>query len=299
MRSNHMVYSMTAFGRARKDTEQRSITAEIKSVNNRYLDITVKLPRLFGYLEEKVKSRITERGISRGKIDVFITIDVLSNDGVEVSLDKAYTQSYIDALKKLSVEYGIKDDITVSSVASNPAVFSVKKADEDTEKEWKTLLPVLDEAIDAFLAERLREGSNMKNDIMEKKATVMSLANQIAPLSKADVDSQLVKMKARIQELVGSDVALDESRLITECAIMADRLAIDEELVRLSSHFSSFDEIVNSDGPIGRKLDFLLQEINRETNTIGSKVNDASIAKIVVEMKSELEKIREQIQNIE
>lgn len=294
-----MVYSMTAFGRARKDTEERSVTAEIKSVNNRFLDVTVKLPRLFGYLEEKVKSRIAERGISRGKIDVNISIDVLSNDGVEVFLDKAYTDSYIKALKKIASDYGLKDDISVSSVALNPSIFSVKKAGEDTEKEWKTVQPVLDEAIDMFLSERLREGNNMKNDIMEKKKKVMSLAEQIAPLSKADVESQLEKLKVRIKELVGSEVPLDESRLITECAIMADRLAIDEELVRLSSHFSSFDEIVNSDGPVGRKLDFLLQEINRETNTIGSKVNDASIAKIVVEMKSELEKIREQIQNIE
>lgn len=294
-----MVYSMTAFGRARKDTEERSVTAEIKSVNNRFLDVTVKLPRLFGYLEEKVKSRIAERGISRGKIEVNISIDVLSNDGVEVFLDKAYTDSYIKALKKIASDYGLKDDISVSSVALNPSIFSVKKAGEDTEKEWKTVQPVLDEAIDMFLSERLREGNNMKNDIMEKKKNVMSLAEQIAPLSKADVESQLEKLKVRIKELVGSEVPLDESRLITECAIMADRLAIDEELVRLSSHFSSFDEIVNSDGPVGRKLDFLLQEINRETNTIGSKVNDASIAKIVVEMKSELEKIREQIQNIE
>lgn len=294
-----MVYSMTAFGRARKDTEERSVTAEIKSVNNRFLDVTVKLPRLFGYLEEKVKSRISERGISRGKIDVNISIDVLSNDGVEVFLDKAYTDSYIKALKKIASDYGLKDDISVSSVALNPSIFSVKKAGEDTEKEWKTVQPVLDEAIDMFLSERLREGNNMKNDIMEKKKNVMSLAEQIAPLSKADVESQLEKLKVRIKELVGSEVPLDESRLITECAIMADRFAIDEELVRLSSHFSSFDEIVNSDGPVGRKLDFLLQEINRETNTIGSKINDASVAKIVVEMKSELEKIREQIQNIE
>lgn len=294
-----MIYSMTAFGRARKDTEERSVTAEIKSVNNRFLDVTVKLPRMFGYLEEKVKARISERGISRGKIDVFITIDVLSSNGVEVSFDRAYTESYINTLRKIAGEFGLRDDISVSTVSRNQDIFLVKKADEDVEKEWKTVLPVLDEAIDMFLSSRLKEGNNMKNDIMEKKSNVMALAAQIAPLSKADVDSQLEKLKVRIKELVGSEIPLDESRLITECALMADRLAIDEELVRLDSHFKAFDEIVSSDGPVGRKLDFLLQEINRETNTIGSKVNDASIAKIVVEMKSELEKIREQIQNIE
>jgi len=294
-----MIYSMTAFGRARKDTEERSVTAEIKSVNNRFLDVTVKLPRMFGYLEEKVKARISERGISRGKIDVFITIDVLSSNGVEVSFDRAYTESYINTLRKIAGEFGLRDDISVSTVSRNQDIFLVKKADEDVEKEWKTVLPVLDEAIDMFLSSRLKEGNNMKNDIMEKKSNVMALAAQIAPLSKADVDSQLEKLKVRIKELVGSEIPLDESRLITECALMSDRLAIDEELVRLDSHFKAFDEIVSSDGPVGRKLDFLLQEINRETNTIGSKVNDASIAKIVVEMKSELEKIREQIQNIE
>ena len=294
-----MVYSMTAFGRARKDTEERSVTAEIKSVNNRFLDVTVKLPRLFGYLEEKVKSRIAERGISRGKIEVNISIDVLSNDGVEVFLDKAYTDSYIKALKKIASDYGLKDDISVSSVALNPSIFSVKKAGEDTEKEWKTVQPVLDEAIDMFLSERLREGNNMKNDIMEKKKNVMSLAEQIAPLSKADVESQLEKLKVRIKELVGSEVPLDESRLITECAIMADRLAIDEELVRLSSHFSSFDEIVNSDGPVGRKLDFLAQEMNREANTTLSKTSDLEVSNKAIDLKTTIEKIREQIQNLE
>ena len=258
-----MIYSMTAFGRARKDTEERSVTAEIKSVNNRFLDVTVKLPRMFGYLEEKVKARISERGISRGKIDVFITIDVLSSNGVEVSFDRAYTESYINTLRKIAGEFGLRDDISVSTVSRNQDIFLVKKADEDVEKEWKTVLPVLDEAIDMFLSSRLKEGNNMKNDIMEKKSNVMALAAQIAPLSKADVDSQLEKLKVRIKELVGSEIPLDESRLITECALMADRLAIDEELVRLDSHFKAFDEIVSSDGPVGRKLDFLLQELNR------------------------------------
>lgn len=294
-----MVRSMTAFGRAKRETEDRSIIIEIKSVNNRYLDCSVKLPRLFGFLEEKIKSRITSRGISRGKLDVFVSIDVISSQGIEVTLDKEYTKSYIAALKTLADEYGLHDDISVMKVAQNKDIFSTKKADEDMEREWQTLLPALDEAIDMFIASREAEGANMKADLIEKRRRVEDFAAQIAPLSRADIQGQYDKMKTRIADIVGDTVTLDEGRLISECAIFADRLAIDEELVRLSSHFSAFDTIIESDEPIGRKLDFLLQEINRETNTIGSKVNNADIARIVVEMKSELEKIREQVQNIE
>lgn len=295
----YMIRSMTAYGRAKKETEARSVLVEIKSVNNRYFDCTVKLSRLFGFFEEKIKARLGERGISRGKVDVFVSIDIIENTGIEVELDGAYVKSYVAALKKLSAEYGLKDDITAMGVAQNRDIFTVKKADEDIEAEWNEFLPVLDGAIDAFIASREKEGANMKADIIAKRKRVEELAKQIAPLSEADVHSQLEKLRARITQIAGDTVAFDEGRLITECALAADRLAIDEELVRLDSHFSAFDGIVESDEPIGRRLDFLLQEINRETNTIGSKVNNAGIAKLVVEMKSELEKIREQIQNIE
>lgn len=293
-----MIRSMTAYGRAKRETSDRSVTVEIKSVNNRYMDCSVKISRLFGFLEEKVKAYISERGISRGKIDVFITIDVLSNDGVEIELDAAYIKSYLAALKRLSDEFGLPCDMSVMRIAQNHDIFSVKKADEDIEEEWNRLLPVLDEALDAFIAAREKEGANMKADIVEKRNTVEALAAKIAPLSREDIASQYEKIRARIQAIAG-EVEFDEGRLLTECALAADRLAIDEELVRLASHFKAFDDIVASNEPVGRKLDFLLQEINRETNTIGSKVNNAEIAKIVVEMKSELEKIREQIQNIE
>lgn len=293
-----MVKSMTGYGRAKKEIGGRNILVEMKSVNNRYLDCTVKLPKLFGFLEEKIKSYVAAKGVSRGKIEIFVSIDILEEIGISVELDTAYATSYIAALRRLSSEFGLPDDITTMAVAANRDIFSVKKADEDMDREWNNVLPVLEEAVSAFLASREREGANMKADIMAKKARVQELVATIAPLSEADVKNQYAKIEARIKQLLG-DVTVDEGRLITECALFADKIAIDEELVRLSSHFEAFDAILASDEPIGRKLDFLLQEINRETNTIGSKACDVAIAKIVVEIKSELEKIREQIQNIE
>lgn len=293
-----MMKSMTAYGRAKKEIGGRDILVEIKSVNNRYLDYTIKLPRLFGFLEEKIKSYLASRGISRGKLDIFVAIDILEDTGVSVTLDRAYAASYIAALRQLSSEFGLPDNITTMSVASNHDIFAVKKADGDTEREWQNVLPVLTEAVDAFIASREREGANLKADILSKRKRVEELVAKIAPLSEGDIKNQYTKMELRIRQLLG-DVAVDESRLITECALFADKLAIDEELVRLASHFEAFDAIVNTDEPVGRKLDFLLQEINRETNTIGSKACNAEIAKLVVEIKSELEKIREQVQNIE
>ena len=293
-----MIKSMTGYGRAKREIGGRNILVEIKSVNNRYLDCSVKVPKIFGFLEDKIKSYLSAKGISRGKIEVYVSIDILEEIGISVELDTAYAASYIKALRRLSEEFGLTNDISTMAVAANRDIFSVKKADEDMEREWNNLLPVLDEATAAFIASREREGANMKADIEAKKCRVMELAAKIAPLSEADVKNQYAKIEARIKQLIG-DVAVDEARLITECAIFADKVAIDEELVRLASHFEAFDGILAADEPVGRKLDFLLQEINRETNTIGSKACDVAIAKIVVEIKSELEKIREQIQNIE
>ena len=293
-----MIKSMTGYGRAKREIGGRNILVEIKSVNNRYLDCSIKVPKIFGFLEDKIKSYLSAKGISRGKLEVYVSIDILEEIGISVELDTAYATSYIAALRRLSEEFGLTNDITTMAVAANRDIFSVKKADEDMEREWNNLLPVLEEATSAFIASREREGANMKADIEAKKSRVMDLAAKIAPLSEADVKNQYAKIEARIKQLIG-DVSVDEARLITECAIFADKIAIDEELVRLASHFEAFDGILASNEPVGRKLDFLLQEINRETNTIGSKACDVAIAKIVVEIKSELEKIREQIQNIE
>jgi uncharacterized protein (TIGR00255 family) len=290
---------MTAFGRATGKAPGRDIIVEIKSVNNRFFDCQVKLPRLFSFLEDKVKKQLSNRGIARGKVDVYISIDVTDTAGVEVEIDKTYAKSYIAALRKLAEEFDLPCDITTMRVAQNRDIFAIKKAEEDAEAEWQALLPTLNEALDAFIAAREREGENMRRDISEKKANIMAMAEKIAPLSRADAEKQYEKMRERIYALVGDTVPLDETKLITECAVFADKIAVDEETVRLASHFEAFDNILLSEEPVGRKLDFLLQEMNRETNTIGSKACNIEIAKIVVEMKSELEKIREQIQNIE
>ena len=294
-----MIRSMTAFGRATGKAPGRDIIVEIKSVNNRFFDCQVKLPRLFSFLEDNVKKQIAARGIARGKVDVYITIDVTDTAGIEVELDRTYAKSYIAALKKLSEEFDLPCDITTMRVAQNRDIFAVKKAEEDAEAEWQALLPVLNAALDAFIEARNKEGENMRRDISEKKANVKALAEKIAPLSRKDIENQYEKLTERIRTIIGDAMDIDQSKLITECAVFADKVAVDEEIVRLSSHFEAFDSILESNEPVGRKLDFLLQEMNRETNTIGSKACDMEIARIVVEMKSELEKIREQIQNIE
>lgn len=225
-----MIRSMTAYGRAKRETTERSVLVEIKSVNNRYLDCTIKIPRLFGFLEEKIKSRLTERGISRGKVDVFVSIDVLENAGIEVELDRAYVKSYIDALRRLSEEFGLPSDLSTMRIAQNRDIFTVKKADEDIDAEWQKFCPVLDEAIDAFLCARETEGANMKADIVEKRKKVEALAKKIAPLSEADVKGQFEKIRQRIMQIAGDGINFDEGRLLTECALAADKLAIDEEL---------------------------------------------------------------------
>ena len=297
-----MLKSMTAFGRARATAPSgdRDITAEIKSVNGRYLDCTVKTPRGYAFLEEKVKAYITSRGISRGKVEVYIGVDVIRQTGTDISLDTALAGSYITALRELRDTFGLADDISVMTVARNSEIFNVRRADDDMEKDWADVLPVLEKAVDIFDAGRLREGANLEADIRAKVDGIREAAKKIAALSAEDIGSYREKLEARVRELLGQlDVEIAESRILTECALFADRVAIDEELVRLESHFKAMEEIFSSNEPAGKRLDFLMQEMNRETNTIGSKAQNSEIAHTVVFIKNELEKIREQIQNIE
>ena len=297
-----MLRSMTAFGRARglNAAGTKDITAEIKSVNSRFLDCTVRLPRVYSFLEEKIKAYLSERGIVRGKIEVYIGVDVLAQDGTEISLDRALTASYLDALRALRDEFGLTDDISVMSVAANRDLFLVKKAEDDLEQDWDDVRTVLGHAIDTFLAVREREGENLRRDILAKAEKIMACTARVKELSEGDIAGYRDKLDARIHQLLGDyGVQVDEQRILTEVAIFADRAAIDEEIVRLGSHFTALEEILDSPEPAGRRLDFLMQEMNRETNTIGSKANNSDIAHLVVEMKNELEKIREQIQNIE
>ena len=297
-----MIRSMTAYGRAVRNgtPDGKNISVELKSVNNRYLDCGVKIPRIYAFLEDRVRQYIQSRGISRGKVDVFINVDITENVGTAIDVDMSLARSYIEALRKLRDEFGLTDDITVSKVARNQDIFIVRKPEEDAERDWQLIKPVLEEAVSAFLRVRETEGERLKADILTKLSKIEELTGQIKSRSEEDISSYRQKFEARLTQLLSDNaVELNPQMVLTECAIYADRVAIDEELVRLGCHFEAFRSIFDSDEPVGRKLDFLLQEINRETNTIGSKVSDAQIASIVVEVKSELEKIREQVQNIE
>ena len=292
--------SMTAFGRAKETVNGRDITVEIRSVNSRYFDCSVKISRVFSFLEERIKPFLQSKGISRGKVDVYIGVEVVDADGVEITLDRSYLNPYLRALYELRDEFGLADDISVMSVASNKEIFTVKKPEEDMEKDWEELLTVLEPAVASFLDGREREGANIEADLKAKVESIGETVTKIEALSAADVTSYQTKLHDKLTQMLSDNkISIDENRILTECAIFADRVAIDEELVRLRSHFKAFSEICELREPVGRKLDFLIQEMNREINTIGSKCSNADIAHLVVDVKTEIEKIREQIQNIE
>jgi len=291
---------MTAYGRATDTVNGKEILIEIKSVNSRYFDCNIKISKMYGYIEEKAKKHLIARGISRGKIDVYIGINVIETTGIEVFLDTGYAESYIRALRQLRDEFSLRDDISTMTVAQNREIFTFKREEEDIDKEWAEIQPVLDVAIDNFIAMRENEGEHLKTDLLEKMSRIEQMVNVIEEKSKTYVEAYRQRLEARLNAVLEEkNIQIDEARILTECAIFADRTAIDEELVRLRSHINSYKKIFESNEPVGRKLDFLLQEINREVNTIGSKCNDYDTATVVIEIKSELEKIREQIQNIE
>lgn len=295
-----MIRSMTAFGRAKRPGEAKDITIEIKSVNSRFFDCNVKLPRAYVFLEERIKEHIKQNAVGRAKVDVFVTVDNHTSGMGNVGLDTAYLESYLAALRRLSDEFGLRDDVSVMTVARNQDIFTYDKPEEDLEAEWELFRSVLDEAIVGYTEMREREGAKAEADIKAKIELVRGYADEVEAISKEDTVGYRDKLEAKIRAILDdANINPDENRLLTECAIWADKIAIDEELVRLRSHFGAFYDICASKEPSGRKLDFLMQELNRETNTIGSKANNARIARLVVDMKGELEKIREQIQNVE
>ena len=295
-----MIKSMTAFGRAKHEGSEKDITVEIKSVNSRFFDCSVKMPRIYLSLEERIKNYVQKNAVARAKVDIFITVDNHSTVAQKLDVDKAYAESYLAALYELRDTFGLKDDVTVMSVARNPEVFRATKVDADLEAEWELLRPVLDGAIADHTAMRTKEGEKAIADIKGKIELIRSYTDEIEAISKEDTVGYRDKLEERLRKILADNsVEIDESRLLTECAVWADKIAIDEELVRLRSHFGAFYDIADASEPSGRKLDFLMQEMNRETNTIGSKANNARIARIVVNIKGELEKIREQVQNIE
>lgn len=292
-----MIKSMTGFGRAVAETDGYVITVEIKSVNHRYFEFSSRIPRQYGFLDDKLKSYINSR-VSRGKVECYVSIDALNTEAAQVVVNNTLASAYVSALKELSANYGLKEDFGASTVARFQDVLVVKKADEDEEKIWSYVKSVTDTALDKFIAMRTVEGEKMKNDISSRADYILSCVEYIEKRSPETVKEYNDKLVERVHDLIG-DVSLDEGRIIQEVAIYADKVAVAEETVRLRSHLDQLKAFINSDEPVGRKMDFLVQEINRETNTIGSKANDVDIARKVVDIKAEVEKIREQIQNIE
>ena len=292
-----MVKSMTGYGRARQTLNGRDITVEVRSVNNRYLDCTVKVPRTYIFAEDAVKARV-QKAVSRGKVDVFITIDAAAADETVVAVNEPLARGYYEALTRLKDMFSLEDGLNAVTLAKFPDVLTVTKAEEDLESVAADICAVLDEALAAYNAMRTVEGGKLREDIAGRADTIEAVVGKVEERSPQPVAAYREKLLARMQEVLQS-TAIDESRILTEAAIFADKIAVDEETVRLRSHLSQLRTMLESDQPIGRKLDFLIQEVNRECNTIGSKCNDLTIAKDVVNMKAEVEKIREQVQNIE
>ena len=292
-----MVKSMTGYGRAVETVNGREFTVEIRSVNNRYLDCTVKLPRTLSFAEDTVKQAV-KASISRGKVDVFVSQRSEGMPEVTVSLNRDVAAAYIRAMRQMAEEFQIREDISVALVSQMSDVFTVDRPQVDEEQLLADLMQVVGHALEGYDAMRSREGEALKADLTGRGSTIRSLVSQVEEGSPQTVADYRTRLYQKLQEVL-ANTAIDESRILTEAAIFADKVAVDEETVRLRSHLEQMDSMLSTGGPIGRKLDFLLQEMNREANTIGSKCTDLRLARVVVDIKAELEKIREQTQNIE
>ncbi|HIS69656.1 MAG TPA: YicC family protein [Candidatus Gallacutalibacter stercoravium] len=292
-----MVNSMTGYGRAEATVGGHSITVEMKSVNHRYFELSSRLPRGYGFLDDRLRGYMQGK-LSRGKVDLYISIETLEDSGVQVQVNHPLASGYVAALQELGRLYQLRDDLSISTVARYSDIFSVHRVPEDEDAIWESVRQVTDAALEGLLAMRQREGARLCEDVEGRARTILDLVQQIEQRSPQTVEEYKIKLQQRLREMT-ADLQLDEQRLITEAAIFADKVAVDEETVRLRSHFKQMEWMLQANEPVGRKLDFLVQEMNREINTIGSKAQDAQIAHIVVEVKAELEKIREQIQNIE
>lgn len=288
---------MTGYGRSEQIVDGRAVTVEIKSVNHRYFEFSCRTTRGYSFLEEKLKSFLQGR-ITRGKVDAYISVEALESAQTQVLVNHSLAEGYVQALRELAERYGLRDDISVSTVSRYSDIFSVHKAPEDEEAVWSSVQQAAEEALKNFLAMREAEGERLRADVLSRAGTIMQLVDEIETRSPQTVAEYQERLRQKIQELLG-DNTVDEQRLLTETAIFADKVAVAEETVRLRSHFRQMEEMMKTDAPIGRKLDFLVQEMNREANTIGSKAVDSKIAYLVVDIKAEIEKIREQIQNIE
>ena len=291
------ILSMTGYGSAKGTVEGLNITAELKSVNNRYLDVSVRLPRGFLFAEEAIKAAVQQH-ISRGKVDVFLTVDSSQAADTVVRINEPLLRAYLDAIDSIAAEHGLQNDVTALSVARFPDVLSVEKAEADQDALRAGLVALMDEALADYDRMRLREGQKLREDVESRLVTIEALVTEVETHAPETVEAYHNRLRQKLESVLeGKDV--DEARVITECAVFADRVAVDEETVRLRSHIAQMRQMLAAGSPFGRKADFLIQEFNRESNTIGSKCQNADIAKVVVDLKSEIEKIREQIQNIE
>ena len=288
---------MTGYGRAVETVNGREFTVELRSVNNRYLDCTVKLPRSLSFAEEAVKQAV-KASVSRGKVDVFITVKSENADDTKISLNAAVVEGYLEAMRALVENYGVKDDISVSTLSRMNDVFTVEKPEVDEEQLKADLMSVLEKALAGYDAMRCTEGAALDKDLRSRGETILELVAQVEAGNGQTVIDYRTRLENKLKEVL-ANTNIDESRILTEAAIFADKVAVDEETVRLRSHLEQMNTMLTAGGAIGRKLDFLLQEMNRESNTIGSKCSDVKLARIVVDIKAELEKIREQTQNIE
>lgn len=292
-----MIKSMTGYGKSEQTIDSLNVTVEIKSVNHRYFEFSARVPREYGFLEEKLKKYCNSL-ITRGKVECYVSVEDLEEREMEVNVNETLAAGYVKALKELSERFGLKDDISAVTLSRYPDVITLHKASEDEERIWNAVKTVAETAVSKFIEMRETEGSKLRGDILSRADYIIECVEFIEGRSPETVREYNEKLKQRMKELLG-DAAVDEQRLLNEAAIYADKIAVDEETVRLRSHISQLREFMNSSEAIGRKLDFLVQEINREANTIGSKAQHVDIAKKVIAIKAEVEKIREQVQNIE
>ena len=292
-----MIKSMTGYGGAKGTVDGLELSVELKSVNNRYLDTNIRLPRNFLFAEEAVKSTVSA-SISRGKVDVYITVNSAQADNVLVTVNAPLAQSYIDALTSLAEQYGLSNNLSAMDIARFPEVLSVEKKEADKDAITAGICAVLGQALEEFQAMRLREGSRLRDDILRKTELIEEMVSFVESRSPETVLEYRQRLEQKLREVL-ENTEIEESRILVEAAIFADKVTVDEETVRLRSHIAQLREMLAGASPVGRKLDFLIQEFNREANTIGSKCNDSEIARCVVDLKSEIEKIREQVQNIE
>ena len=288
---------MTGYGRAVETVNGREFTVELRSVNNRYLDCSVRLPRVLSFAEEAVKQAV-KASVSRGKVDVFISLRSENQEDVTVRVNRAVLEGYLSAMQEMVTEFGVRDDISVSTVSRLPEVFTVEKQEVDEDQLLTDLLLVLNKALEGYDAMRTTEGAALDRDLRSRGQTILSLVEQVEAGNGQTVADYRTRLENKLREVL-ENTNIDESRILTEAAIFADKVAVDEETVRLRSHLEQMNTMLSGGGAIGRKLDFLLQEMNREANTIGSKCTDVRLARVVVDIKAELEKIREQTQNIE